>query len=480
MIKKHIVRQFNNIRSGFARYEFWASLAIFGFTVYSFFDELSTHAEMNQGFSRGVVYLVEHYLDDLAKVASIYLAYLFLNFYMVPRLIAGQRHWLNIALTIGTFLLLALIYRQPDMAFATMGLFAGYTAVRYGSIYLWMNAASLENKLSFIAPGGVITLILWGLGSFLLIVGEAESAALAAWLLFIPVGVMLYSYFFFSQIPKSRTRRRPLLNYYLWAILMLALATIPATILVLLIIEDDDTAFSISMLNSFLHLIITVPFSWFFYKRYMRGREEVTSLQKELGQSAATLDFLRSQINPHFLFNALNTLYGTAIQEKAERTGEGIQKLGDMMRFMLEENNQEKISLGHEIEYLNNYISLQKLRTDINPSIAITNEFPEGDVRYSIAPMLLVPFVENAFKHGISFRQPSHIRITLSLRDATLYFDVWNSIHPRSEHDPEKNSNGIGLKNVKQRLELLYPRKHDLHIRETAKEFFVHLTIQLS
>jgi two-component system, LytTR family, sensor kinase len=94
--------------------------------------------------------------------------------------------------------------------------------------------------------------------------------------------------------------------------------------------------------------------------------------------------------------------------------------------------------------------------------------------------MLLIPFVENAFKHGISFRAPSHIRIILEMKGKTLNFDVYNSKHDKKENDPEKNKSGIGLNNVKQRLQLAYPGRHELIIRETQKEFFVHLTIQLS
>jgi sensor histidine kinase YesM len=94
--------------------------------------------------------------------------------------------------------------------------------------------------------------------------------------------------------------------------------------------------------------------------------------------------------------------------------------------------------------------------------------------------MLLIPFVENAFKHGISLREPSHIRVTLDVKDQVLYFDVNNSKHHKPENDPEKDKSGIGLNNVKQRLQLLYPARHELIIRETSREFFVHLTIQLT
>jgi LytS/YehU family sensor histidine kinase len=176
----------------------------------------------------------------------------------------------------------------------------------------------------------------------------------------------------------------------------------------------------------------------------------------------------------------LNTIYGTAIQEGAERTSEGIEKLGDMMRFMLQENMQEKIALVREIDYLNNYISLQRLRTDPNPTIKIESQIDSQPHLLQIAPMLLIPFVENAFKHGISFREPSHIKIALEITNKIINFDVYNSKHTKQDKDPEKDKSGIGLNNVKQRLELLYPKKHELIIRETGKEFFVHLTIQLS
>jgi LytS/YehU family sensor histidine kinase len=146
---------------------------------------------------------------------------------------------------------------------------------------------------------------------------------------------------------------------------------------------------------------------------------------------------------------------------------------------MLQENMQDKILLSREIEYLENYIRLQKLRTDPAPGIEIKTMIQDAEGRFRIAPMLLIPFVENAFKHGISFREPSHIKIGLEIRDRTLFFDVYNSRHPRQENDPEKDKSGVGLENVKQRLQLLYPNKHELIIRETAKEFFVHLTIKM-
>jgi LytS/YehU family sensor histidine kinase len=216
------------------------------------------------------------------------------------------------------------------------------------------------------------------------------------------------------------------------------------------------------------------------YKYKAENKTELVYLRQALGTSSANLDLLKSQINPHFLFNSLNTLYGTALQEKADRTSEGIQRLGDMMRFMLEENVQDKISLNREIDYIKNYISLQKLRTQESPNINIQVNIEDEVNTLNITPMLLIPFIENAFKHGISLREPSHIKISLNIGQGSIFFDVYNSIHNRSETDPEKKNTGIGLNNVKQRLNMFYPKKHELIIRENAKEFFIHLTIQLT
>ncbi|SHN28275.1 sensor histidine kinase [Mucilaginibacter sp. OK098] len=230
----------------------------------------------------------------------------------------------------------------------------------------------------------------------------------------------------------------------------------------------------------FLQVAILLPLSLYLYKIKKERSAELTTLKTELGTSIAGLQFLRSQINPHFLFNALNTLYGTALMENAEKTGEGIQKLGDMMRFMLHENNQEKIALSREISYLHNYIDLQNLRIASSPNISIDMQIEDIVGYYEIAPMLLIPFIENAYKHGISLKAKSWIIVNLFKKDDTLHLDVHNSIHPEKENDPERCHSGTGLENVKQRLQLLYPRKHELVIRQNTHEFFIHLSLTLT
>lgn len=234
-----------------------------------------------------------------------------------------------------------------------------------------------------------------------------------------------------------------------------------------------------SIITYFIALLLLYPLAIWIYRIRHAHTNTIIGLQKALNKSETGLDFLRWQINPHFLFNALNTLYGTALQEKASATSEGIQKLGDMMRFMLHDNLLEKISLSKEIAYLENYISLQRLRTQASPDILIEVNINDEHCEHEIAPMLLIPFVENAFKHGVSLRHKSRIILSLSCTPEKIYFDISNTVHSNRGGEVEKESMGIGLHNVQQRLALLYPGKHELNIRETTTEFFVHLTIEI-
>jgi len=225
-------------------------------------------------------------------------------------------------------------------------------------------------------------------------------------------------------------------------------------------------------------LFIVTPVTWWYFQSNKDKIVQLRIVEKQLVRSKADLQFLRSQINPHFLFNVLNTLYGTALQENAGRTAEGIQRLGDMMRFMLQENNLDFINMHKEIDYLNNYIALQKLRTQSSPGIVIEADIDEQHCNHRIAPMLLIPLVENAFKHGISLNEQSWINIRLSCTEKNILFEVRNSMHAKTNDDPEKERSGIGFKNVVERLKLIYPGKHEVVVNEDGKEFFVQLSIE--
>ncbi|HEY5822897.1 MAG TPA: histidine kinase [Cyclobacteriaceae bacterium] len=327
------------------------------------------------------------------------------------------------------------------------------------------------------------TMITFGVWFFLVLFvlfAYSDSEFLSSWVVTLPSGWLMYHLSYRYLFPRALTFRFPFAFYVAVIVIYCFVVFFGTSIFLSMYIEDETFFMAMGGITIFILLFILAPVQWFSFKRLARSNEELFAIKREFRQTEANVDFLRSQINPHFLFNALNTLYGMAIQEKAERTSEAIEKLGSMMRFMLQENVQEKITLVRDLEYLNNYIALQRLRTDTNSNIKIQIALQqEVSSSVQIAPMLLIPFIENAFKHGISLREESHIRVSLELKQSTLYFDVFNTKHIRSENDPEKNSNGIGLMNVKQRLQLVYPGRHELVIRETAHDYFVHLVIQL-
>jgi hypothetical protein len=503
------MKDFINKPSNFNRIEFWAATTIFVFVVFfRISDALGSDWALTKGsYHQSSVTFGNYFFPRLIQYTILYSAFVLLSFTVVPNLVNKKYLFQNILLIILTYAAVSIVFgiidtylksylfnkykneqRTYDIIFQNsflygswlMLMFGFYSVIKYFGLYLLSRSEVLQTKYKFITPGGLVAFVLWLLVLFILIIEKTERGVTAVGAIVPPLSIIFYWYSLYSLIPKSLNKKNPFTSYIGKALLVLLILFFPVWLLGIILIHDDGGAFAISFFNAAVQLFIIAPFSWVIFKRQMKGNEELYVLKKELGRSNANLNFLRSQINPHFLFNALNTIYGTAIQEKAERTSEGIEKLGDMMRFMLQENMQEKISLVREIEYLNNYIGLQRLRTDPNPIIKIEEIIEQQVHTTQIAPMLLIPFVENGFKHGISFREPSHIKVTLEVKDNTLYFDVYNSKHLRPESDPEKDKSGIGLNNVKQRLQLLYPRKHELIIRETGKEFFVHLTIQLS
>lgn len=419
------------------------------------------------------------YLYFILVLCFFYISFLLLNFVVVPTI--GKREALlrNMIAIVAIFgISFALSPHLDDNVLITVLLV--YFFIKFSIIFLWRRFRVFREEKGSFSTGILLAVIFYLLLMFSLFLGEAHPGAIAVPGILVPYSIGFYIFSFHKLLPVAVQRKHPVWDYVWKTFLVLLFSGIPLGFLIYLLTGDEDLPLIVAMLNFPIQFFVTAPLAWLVYKRQAKGKEEVDKLQKELGQSTAKFDFLRSQINPHFLFNALNTLYGTAIQENADRTGEGIQKLGDMMRFMLHENMQEKISLEREIEYLENYISLQRLRTDPSPKVTIQAQIQQQFGYAQISPMLLIPFVENAFKHGISFREDSHIKIVLEKKGNTLYFDVYNSKHPRLENDPERDKSGIGLKNVKQRLQLLYPKKHELLIRENSKEFFVHLTLQLS
>ncbi len=187
------------------------------------------------------------------------------------------------------------------------------------------------------------------------------------------------------------------------------------------------------------------------------------------------LSFLRSQINPHFIFNILNNL--VALERlKSDELGPTILKLSALMQYMLYDTDEDKVGLSKEVEYLQSYIDLQRQRFGGKVNIFASLEAPEGF--YEIEPMLLIPFVENAFKHGVGIIEKPTIEISLHVQDKVLYFTVGNKFNDLYPEAKDKTS-GIGLTNVKRRLNLLYGDQHSLRIKKHQDWFTVSLTLNL-
>jgi len=205
----------------------------------------------------------------------------------------------------------------------------------------------------------------------------------------------------------------------------------------------------------------------------LKREKEAADLKSENLNSE--LKFLRSQINPHFLFNALNNIYSLSIV-KSDKTPENILKLSDMLRYIIYDCNADRVPLEKEMNYIKNYIDLQKLKDDQITNIEV--DFQHADPKCMIAPMIFIPFIENSFKHSkIEDIDNGWIKVKIENTNSYLRFTINNSL-PKGKFTKDK-SGGVGLENVKRRLELIYPHNHKLNIMRTDHEFKVELEVPI-
>jgi two-component system, LytTR family, sensor kinase len=207
-----------------------------------------------------------------------------------------------------------------------------------------------------------------------------------------------------------------------------------------------------------------------------RIRAEKRQKENEAMQLGMELKFLRSQISPHFLFNVLTNFVSLA-RKKSDHLETSLLMLSGLMRYMLYDAGR-KISLQQESEYLESYIALQKLRFGRDVEIVFNLSLPDEAANYSVEPMLLIPFVENAFKHGTGYVDHPVIDINLTAREGILVFQVKNKFDRETDTSKDESS-GIGLSNVRARLTLLYPGRHDLVVHTDRNLFSINLTLKL-
>lgn len=237
-------------------------------------------------------------------------------------------------------------------------------------------------------------------------------------------------------------------------------------------VEVNEFRFNtLGVINSFMDLIFMVGL--FFGIRTVHQKtilnEKLSELHAEKLDSE--LSMLKAQINPHFLFNSLNNIYGFALK-KADETPQMILQLSKIMRYSIYEATQEKVTIEKDIENIKDFIEIQKIR---HYFLIIKIEEKIDNPLQEIAPLILIQFVENAFKHGVSESMGNaYIRLFIELKKGILTFTVINS----KENNLPKSSTKLGLKNIKRQLELLYP-KHTLEIKDQEKQYEIHLKIDL-
>ncbi|MDJ0646330.1 MAG: sensor histidine kinase [Flavobacteriaceae bacterium] len=198
-----------------------------------------------------------------------------------------------------------------------------------------------------------------------------------------------------------------------------------------------------------------------------------TKKQIEAQRNASELQVLRNQLNPHFFFNSLNSIYSLTTK-KSNDAPEAVITLSELMRYMLYKTNDEFVPLQQELDYIKNYIKLQRLRIANNEKVNINIRGPITTQK--IRPLLFISFVENAFKYGTDFKGNTEIKIEINVNGQELEFLCVNLVGRKSSK--EENS-GIGLKNTKERLALLYPDRHQLHVKEANNRFVVQLKVNL-
>jgi two-component system LytT family sensor kinase len=327
--------------------------------------------------------------------------------------------------------------------------------------------------------------IFWiALFSILLINGIMEGGSIRSVLFSELVSLFFYAVLvyinLFYLIPNYLAKQS-----FVYIVLLLALAAVVTPFKVLIwylwfagdrnfqhqIVEQQGLLFLGNVLVIILSTVLRVIMDWWRYQ----GEKQALITQTMQSE----LRFLRSQINPHFLFNTLNNLYALTLK-KSDKAPEIVLKLSEIMRYMLYECNEKRVYLSKEIQYMQNYLDLERIRQPEGAEISLNVEGRVSD--QMVAPLLFVPFLENAFKHGLNnyIQSGGFVRVRIIVQDDLLEFSIENSKTenmPRLEHP---RSGGIGLVNIRQRLLLLYPDQHELDIQDEPNRFIVLLHLEMN
>ncbi len=293
-------------------------------------------------------------------------------------------------------------------------------------------------------------------------------------------GELFYRIFFKYILQKNKLRN--ILAFIFWLLVFFNLGQIGLSW-----IFDKNNAFIDSnsklTLSGYrdLYATFSVALSFVLIIAYSLVKNFITNtkIQTQLivQKSQAELMALKAQINPHFLFNVLNNLYGSAIVEDSPKTSEGILQLSSIMRHVVEGTKNERIDVEKEIRFLNDYIELNKMRIPNRPNIRIVTEIFWDENPTMIAPLLVIPYLENAFKYGISTTEECFIEMSFRIENQQLSFVCKNSIIKTD--DKLEVGTGTGLDNTKRRLDLYYPTAYQLSTSSSDNVFEVNLEVKL-
>ncbi|MGF1555425.1 sensor histidine kinase [Paucihalobacter sp.] len=295
--------------------------------------------------------------------------------------------------------------------------------------------------------------------------------------LVIPVSLNLY-----ILIPYFLKKERYLSFFFLF-VALIAISAISFNLFFIVIIDalfknyffisyHSNSSFTTILSIAIIAVtLIKLAEDWFYFNqtqnKIIRDAHQITQSQ---------LSALRSQINPHFLFNALNVIYAMSLEQKST-TKDAVLQLSDILRYVIYDANTKKVMISQELELIKSYIAFNKNRsaTKLETQLISTVENPS----FEIYPMLLLPLIENAYKHGgMNKVEQNFINIALFQKDTMFNFEIENSVHSNFQKELENNG-GVGLKNVQENLKIVYPQNHSLNIQETPFLYKVSLQINL-
>ena len=295
------------------------------------------------------------------------------------------------------------------------------------------------------------------------------------------INIILFYVIILYLIPRYANKSR-VKQFVLRLILIFAGLTVLETIfdyylLVWIYSDSPEPFYSMLMINGVVHLIFaSLALGYGFTRSWLVSDKKKQELIRE--KLTAELNFLKTQLNPHFLFNVLNMAYSSASKKGDDQTADIIEKLSVLLRYMIYDSNAEKVDVERETDFIRNYINLQKMRLSSDLPVQITFSVNGNYTGYRIAPLILIPFIENAFKYGVKLEQQSEIFLSMLFQDHQLEFVARNTVFPNLKG--REGSSGVGIENARKRLSIIYPGKHKLEIHNDGKHFLVKLLLILN